>query len=120
MTDGAELLLTLQDAAQGAARRHLREAARREAAKRAEAERKLVAERAEAERKLAEDERVLAVERRRLSALRGEARRESMRECLHRSAKPVLVLALVALVVYFVTAPCEDGAHLDGWDRSRE
>jgi hypothetical protein len=34
--DGAELLLTLQDAAQGAARRELRETARREAAERAE------------------------------------------------------------------------------------
>ena len=36
LMDGAELLLTLQDAAQGAARRELREAARREAAERAE------------------------------------------------------------------------------------
>ena len=39
MSGIAELLLTLQDAAQGAARRELREAARREAAERAEAER---------------------------------------------------------------------------------
>ena len=63
VADGAELLLTLQDAAQGAARRELREAARREAA-----------ERAEAERKLAEAERELAAERVELSALRGNAR----------------------------------------------
>jgi hypothetical protein len=125
VVDGAELLLTLQDAAQGAARRELREAARREAAERAEAERELAAERAE------------------LSALRGDARqgrrrvlksrpvaeltepqreflsREARMECLRRSAVLVLVLALVAWVVYFETTPCEDGAHLDGWERSR-
>eukprot|EP01046_Picozoa_sp_COSAG06_P029671 COSAG06_NODE_2770_length_6314_cov_1.878681_2_plen_442_part_00 len=133
LADGAELLLTLQDAAQGARRRELREAARREAA-----------ERAEAEHKLAEAERVLAAERAELSALRGYARadrrnalkkrpvaglsepqreflsREARRECLRRSAMLVLTLALVALVVYLIsiaTAPCEDGAHLDGWDR---
>ena len=47
LVDGAELLLTLQDAAQGARQRELREAARREAAERAE--------RAEADRELAAD-----------------------------------------------------------------
>ena len=101
-------------------------------------------ERAEAEHKLAEAERVLAAERAELSALRGYARadrrnalkkrpvaglsepqreflsREARRECLRRSAMLVKTLALVALVVYLISianAPCEDGAHLDGWDR---
>eukprot|EP01043_Picozoa_sp_COSAG02_P009403 COSAG02_NODE_318_length_24799_cov_9.884615_3_plen_240_part_00 len=47
LADGAELLLTLQDAVQGARRRELREAARREAAERAELSRREAAERAE-------------------------------------------------------------------------
>jgi len=143
LADGTELLLTLQDTAQGAARRELRETARREAAERAEAERKLAAERAE------------------LSALRGDARqgrrrvlkgwsiaeltepqreflsREARMECLRRSAVLVLVLAFVALLMYATAGcggtdcgpqgscsgypvggcTCEDGAHLVGWAR---
>jgi hypothetical protein len=69
LADGAELLLTLQDAAQGAARRELREAARREAAERAEAERQLAAERAE------------------LSALRGDAREKRWRALKRKRAR---------------------------------
>ena len=136
VADGTELLLTLQDAAQGAARRELREAARREAA-----------ERAEAERKLAEAERELAAERAELSALRGnarehrrnalkarvaqgtchpgrgdpnrltepqreflsrEARRECLRGCLCRAMIVVLVVAVLALValLIYATAGC--------------
>jgi hypothetical protein len=125
LADGAELLLTLQDAAQGAARRELRGAARRQAAEWAE-----VAER----KRQKEQQRLQDAEHKRaeFSALRGAARTdrrralkrrttaelsEPQREFLSReaarmaslrwtrSAMLVVVLALVALLIY-ATSGC--------------
>eukprot|EP01043_Picozoa_sp_COSAG02_P019707 COSAG02_NODE_958_length_15648_cov_5.487620_9_plen_341_part_00 len=107
LADGAELLLTLQDAAQGAARRELRETARREAAERAEAERELAAERAElsALRGAARIDRRNALKQRPIAELTEPQReflsREARRECLRRSwLAPVMLLVVLVANIY--------------------